>query len=260
MAPYLGVSMFKMTDIVLAVNGLCKSFGMLAVNQDITLELRKNEIHALIGSNGAGKSTLIDQISGKQAPDFGNIIFLDQNITKLDTVARARLGLGRTFQVSTLPMHFTVLQNALLGTIGANNKAFDFFKSALDSASFRATALEALNSVDLAGFEHKLTAELSHGQRRQLEIAIALTLKPKALLMDEPMAGLGAEGSSKLTDFLGELKNSVPILLIEHDMDAVFTLADRVSVLDAGKIIATGTVDEIRTNSDVQRVYLGESN
>ena len=248
-----------MTETVLKTRDLTKSFGALMANDDITLELYNGEIHALIGPNGAGKSTLIKQIAGESTPDSGQIILFGEDVTRLGTVPRARRGLGRTFQISALAMDYTVLQNAILGALGARGDVYRFLKPVLQDAELRATAMNALERVGLMGLAAKRTAELSHGQRRQLEVAVALTLKPKAFLMDEPMAGLGADGSKRLISFLGELRSEAPILLVEHDMDAVFALADRISVLVYGKIIITGTVDEVRRNTEVRRAYLGES-
>ncbi len=247
-----------MTEPILNIQNLCKSFGALKASDDISLDLRLGEIHGLIGPNGAGKSTLIAQMAGGLVPDSGQVRFNGHDVTGLNTVARAKLGLGRTFQISALAMEFTVLQNAILGALGARGGVFRFFKPVLNDAGLRDTAFDALERVGLQDLAAMRTAELSHGQRRQLEVAVALTLKPKAFLMDEPMAGLGAGGSKRLTGFLDGLRAEAPILLVEHDMDAVFALADRISVLVYGKIIATGTVDEIRANADVRRAYLGE--
>ncbi|MFW8595203.1 ABC transporter ATP-binding protein [Cribrihabitans neustonicus] len=247
-----------MTDPVLKVEKLNKSFGALTASKDVSLDLRPGEIHALIGPNGAGKSTLIAQIAGGLSPDSGRIEVLGRDVTPLDTVARARLGLGRTFQISALAMEFTVLQNAVLGALGASGRAFRLFKNVMKDEALVAPAREALERVGLADEASCRTADLSHGQRRQLEVAVALTLKPKLFLMDEPMAGLGASGSKALTGFLDGLRHEAPILLVEHDMDAVFALADRISVLVYGEIIATGTADEIRGHAEVRRAYLGE--
>lgn len=251
-----------MTDLmqnpVLRVEHLSKSFGALKASNDVTLDLRPGEIHALIGPNGAGKSTLIKQICGGLRPDSGRIEVLGQDVTALDTVARARMGLGRTFQISSLAMEFTVLQNVVLGALGARGRAFGFFRNVMKDAALLATAQEALARVGLQDAAQQRTADLSHGQRRQLEVAVALTLKPRLFLMDEPMAGLGASGSKDLTAFLDQLRHEAPILLVEHDMDAVFALADRISVLVYGEIIASGTAEEIRTNPEVRRAYLGE--
>lgn len=247
-----------MAEPILRIDRLSKSFGALKASDDVTLDLRPGEIHALIGPNGAGKSTLIQQIAGGLKPDAGRIEFRGRDVTGLTSVARARQGLGRTFQISALAMDYTVLENVMLGALGKRGTAFRFFQPVMRDAALRDVAWEALERVGLADAANKLTAELSHGQRRQLEVAVALTLSQKTFLMDEPMAGLGGEGSKALTAFLDKLRADAPILLIEHDMDAVFALADRISVLVYGRIIATGSVDEIRANADVRSAYLGE--
>ncbi|MDW3117199.1 MAG: ABC transporter ATP-binding protein [Roseovarius pacificus] len=247
-----------MTDPVLDIRGLNKSFGALRASQDIDLTLHPGEIHALIGPNGAGKSTLIQQIAGGLRPDSGQVIFDGRDVTGLSTAARARLGMGRTFQISALAMDYTVLQNAVLGALGARGGVYRFFRPVMRDADLLARARAALDTVGLSEFQALRTSELSHGQRRQLEVAVALTLSPRVFLMDEPMAGLGADGSRRLMGMLDDLRAQAPILLIEHDMDAVFALADRISVLVYGQIIATGTVDEIRANAEVRTAYLGE--
>ncbi|UWQ60864.1 ABC transporter ATP-binding protein (plasmid) [Leisingera caerulea] len=247
-----------MAKAVLKTKGLCKSFGALQASKDVSLDLRPGEIHALIGPNGAGKSTLIKQIAGNIAPDSGQVELLGRDVTALDTVARARMGLGRTFQISALAMEYTVLQNAVLGALGGRGRPFHFFRNVMKDPELLAQARDALERVGLTQDADRRTADLSHGQRRQLEVAVALTLKPRLFLMDEPMAGLGAAGSKALTGFLDGLRQEAPILLVEHDMDAVFALADRISVLVYGQIIATGTADDIRANAEVRRAYLGE--
>lgn len=247
-----------MTEPLLQITSLAKSFGALKATDDVSLTLQPGEIHALIGPNGAGKSTLIRQIAGAMTPDAGTIRFDGQDITGLSTVARARAGLGRTFQISSLAMEFTVLQNAMLAALGQRGTVWRFFRPVMQDAALRATAIAALERVGLMDHAAKRTADLSHGQRRLLEVAVALTLNPRVFLMDEPMAGLGAGGSKRLTGFLDGLRSEAPILLVEHDMDAVFALADRISVLVYGKIIATGTAAEIRANRDVRTAYLGE--
>ncbi|WP_264214208.1 ABC transporter ATP-binding protein [Leisingera thetidis] len=247
-----------MADVVLKTKKLNKSFGALQASRDVSLDLRPGEIHALIGPNGAGKSTLIKQIAGNLAPDSGAVELLGRDVTALDTVARARMGLGRTFQISALAMDYTVLQNAVLGTLGGRGGPFRFFRNVMKDPGLLEPARDALERVGLTGDANRRTADLSHGQRRQLEVAVALTLKPKLFLMDEPMAGLGSAGSKALTGFLDGLRQEAPILLVEHDMDAVFALADRISVLVYGQIIATGTADDIRANAEVRRAYLGE--
>lgn len=247
-----------MTEAILATQGISKSFGALKASDDVSIDLRAGEIHAIIGPNGAGKSTLIKQICGGLKPDTGTVKLLGQDVTDLSTELRARAGLGRTFQISALAMEDTVLQNAVLGALGGQGNPWRFFKPVLKDKDLLDTAMEALERVGLQDHAKTRTAELSHGQRRQLEVAVALTLKPKAFVMDEPMAGLGTEGSKRLTEFLGDLRHQAPILLVEHDMDAVFALADRISVLVYGKVIATGTVEEIRANKDVRDAYLGD--
>jgi branched-chain amino acid transport system ATP-binding protein len=247
-----------MTDPVLETRGLTKRFGALTASDDISIALLPGEIHAIIGPNGAGKSTLIAQICGGLAPDSGRVHLLGQDVTAQPMRVRARAGLGRTFQISALAMEDTVLQNAVLGAVGAGGSAWRLLGSALGDQALRERAEEALERVGLMPFAAIRTAELSHGQRRQLEVAVALTLHPKAFVMDEPMAGLGADGSRQMTGFLDELRSEAPILLVEHDMDAVFALADRISVLDYGRFIASGTVAEVRANPIVRSAYLGE--
>ena len=247
-----------MTDAILYTHGITKSFGALAASSDISIDLKAGEIHALIGPNGAGKSTLIKQIAGALRPDSGTVIFDGTDVTTLSTAARARLGMGRTFQVSSLAMEYTVLQNAVLGALGQRGDVFRFFAPVMNDDDLIAAANKALDEVGLGAQRNMRTSELSHGQRRQLEVAVALTLQPKAFLMDEPMAGLGTEGTAQMVRLLQELKTRAPILLIEHDMDAVFALADRISVLVYGQIIATGSVDVIKSNPQVRSAYLGE--
>ena len=247
-----------MTDVLLHVDQVSKSFGALRATDNVNLDLRRGEIHALIGPNGAGKSTLIKQIAGGLRPDAGRIVFLGQDITDLPVPRRAQAGLGRTFQISSLAMEYTVFQNAMLGALGQAGSIWRFFRPVMKDHALRSRAEHALEQVGLSEHSGALTGELSHGQRRLLEVAVALTLEPRVFLMDEPMAGLGVEGSLRMTGFLDGLREKAPILLVEHDMDAVFALADRISVLVYGKIIATGTADEIRANPEVRQAYLGD--
>ena len=247
-----------MPEAVLSTKGLTKYFGAVIASENISLELKLGEIHAIIGPNGAGKSTLISQICGNMRPDAGSVFFRGVDVTRKSVRFRARAGLARSFQISALAMEDTVLENATLGALGASGQPWQFLNPVMDNTYLKETALDALESVGLTCVTHKKAFELSHGQRRQLEIAIALTLKPKAFLMDEPMAGLGSEGSLSMTNFLSDLRKKAPILLVEHDMDAVFALADRISVLVYGKIIASGTVVEIRSNQLVKEAYLGD--
>ena len=247
-----------MTDPVLKTQGLTKRFGALTATDAVSVDLKPGEIHAVIGPNGAGKSTLIAQICGGLVPDEGQVEFLGRDVTAEPTRARAQAGLARTFQISALAMEDSVLQNVMLGALGASGKPWSFLRPVLGQKAVREKAEEALERVGLAEARATRTAELSHGQRRQLEVAVALTLNPRAFVMDEPMAGLGSEGSKSLTAFLDGLRVEAPILLVEHDMDAVFALADRISVLVYGKVIATGTVDDIRASQAVRDAYLGE--
>ena len=247
-----------MADAVLQMRHLCKSFGALKATDNVSLDLMPGEIHALIGPNGAGKSTLIHQIAGTLQPDSGEIRFLGRDVAGLGVAERARLGLGRTFQVSSLAQEFSALRNVMLAVQSRLGSSFRFFRPVVRDGKLREPAMAALERVGLGDRAHVPAAELSHGERRQLEIAVALALAAKAFLLDEPMAGMGPEGSKTLTGFLDGLRQEAPILLVEHDMDAVFALADRISVLVYGRIIASGTVEEIRNDKAVREAYLGE--
>lgn len=247
-----------MAETILELRNLCKSFGALKATDDVSLDLRPGEIHALIGPNGAGKSTLIHQIAGTLTPDTGTIEFLGRPISQLGVAERARLGLGRSFQVSSLASEFSALRNVMLAVQSRQGSSFRFFKPVMRDRSLVEPAMAALTRVGLKDRADIPAAELSHGERRQLEIAIALALGSRAFLLDEPMAGMGPEGSRQFTGFLDALRQEAPILLVEHDMDAVFALADRISVLVYGRIIASGTVEEIRHNPEVRRAYLGD--
>ncbi|CAN7206011.1 ABC transporter ATP-binding protein [Rhizobium sp. LjRoot30] len=247
-----------MAETVLEIENLVKNFGALRATDGVSLDLRQGEIHALIGPNGAGKSTLIHQICGTLKPDQGSIRFSGQDITALGVAERARLGLGRTFQVSSIAPEFSALRNVMLAVQAKQGTSFRFFTPVMRDRSLTEPAMAMLERVGLAARANILAAELSHGERRQLEIAIALALDSKAFLLDEPMAGMGPEGSKALTGFLDGLRHEAPILLVEHDMDAVFALADRISVLVYGKIITTGTVEEIRRDPAVRSAYLGD--
>jgi branched-chain amino acid transport system ATP-binding protein len=247
-----------MAEPVLAIAGLTKAFGALKATDGVSLDLFPGEIHALIGPNGAGKSTLIKQITGEIAPDAGTIRFMGRDMAGLDAPARARAGLARSFQVSSVAPEFSVLQNVMLAVQGASGTSFRFLRAALSDIRLIGPARTHLERAGLQGRERIRAADLSHGERRRLEIAMALALRPKAFLLDEPMAGMGLEGAREMTDLLARLKAEAPILLVEHDMDAVFALADRISVLVYGRVIATGTVAEIRADPAVRAAYLGE--
>jgi branched-chain amino acid transport system ATP-binding protein len=248
-----------MAETVLSLSHLAKSFGALKVTDDVSLDLRRGEVHALIGPNGAGKSTLIHEIAGSIQPDHGAIQFCGRDISRLDVSARARLGLARSFQVSSLLPEFSALRNVMLAIQARQGSSFRFLKPVMRDKSLIEPAMAILERVGLADRAKVTAAGLSHGERRKLEIAMAMGLSPRAFLLDEPMAGMGPEGSKNLTQFLDRLRGEAPILLVEHDMDAVFALADRISVLFYGRIIASGRPEEIRKNKEVQRAYLGES-
>ncbi|MEM1275724.1 MAG: ABC transporter ATP-binding protein [Pseudomonadota bacterium] len=247
-----------MSEPVLQVEGLSKSFGALKATDAVSLDLRPGEVHALIGPNGAGKTTLIGQIAGGIPPDAGRILLAGEDITRLSVAARAKRGLGRTFQISSLGMDLTARRNVMIAAQGLQGSSFRFWRAVRADNALTTAADEALAAAGLPERAEIPVAELSHGERRQVELACALALKPRVLLLDEPMAGLGAEGTQAMTVFLDRLRAQVPILLIEHDMDAVFQLADRISVLVYGQIIASGTVEEIRANAQVRDAYLGE--
>lgn len=247
-----------MADPVLIIQDLRKSFGALKATDGVSIDLHPGEIHALIGPNGAGKSTLIHQICGTLRQDSGTIRLAGRDIGHLPVAERARLGLGRTFQISSLAGEFSALRNVMLAVQAGQGSSFRFFKPVMQDRALKDEAMAKLERVGLAARADVPASELSHGEKRQLEIAIALALDVKAFLLDEPMAGMGPEGSKVLTGFLDTLRQEAPILLVEHDMDAVFALADRISVLVYGQVIATGTVAEIRNDPAVRQAYLGD--
>lgn len=244
---------------VLAVEGLSKSFGALRVTDGVSLDLRAGECHALIGPNGAGKTTLIHQISGLLKPDAGRVLFEGRDVTGLDMAARARAGLGRSFQISAVIPSFPALENVALAAQATDGSSFRFLRPAAGEAALNDRARAALAEFGLDGRAAVPAGALSHGERRLLELAMALVQGPRALLLDEPMAGLGRTESVALTATLGRLKARVPMLLVEHDMDAVFALADRVSVLVYGAVIASGAPDAVRADPAVRAAYLGDA-
>ena len=247
-----------MSEVVLSLNHLNKSFGALKATQDVSLDLHVGEIHGLIGPNGAGKSTLIGQIAGNLRPDEGSIKLAGQELTSMSIAQRARLGLGRSFQVSSLAEPLSVMRNVMVAVQALQGHSVRFWKPVNRDRNLLEPAFEVLERMQLTHRAWTAVSELSHGERRQVEVACALALKPRALLLDEPMAGLGPEGTAHLTELLETLKHEVPILLIEHDMDAVFRLADRISVLVAGAVIAHGDSTTIRQDPRVREAYLGD--
>ena len=247
-----------MADVLLEVEGLTKRFGGVVAADDISLTLSAGELHAIIGPNGAGKSTLIGQLSGDVTPDSGRIRFDGREITNLPVYRRSQLGLARSFQVTTLFSDFTALDNVALSVQAHGGHSFRFWRNARREAELREPAEAALAQVGLAQRAATLVADLSHGERRQLEIAMALAAQPRMLLLDEPMAGMGPEESARLVAKLRDLKGAITVILIEHDIDAVFALADRISVLVYGRIIASGDPGTIRADAGVRQAYLGE--
>jgi branched-chain amino acid transport system ATP-binding protein len=243
---------------VLRIEGLTKNFGGLRVTDDVTLEVRPGELHAVIGPNGAGKTTLINQISGLLAPDAGRIGFIGEDITGLPVHARAARGLARSFQITSILPRFSVLENVALAVQARNGSSFRFFGSAAGEEALNAPALAALTQVSLADRADAAAADLSHGEKRALEIAIAIAMEPKLLLLDEPMAGTGRDETERLVGVLRALKGRFPMVLVEHDMTAVFALADRISVLIYGRVLASGTPDEVRADPQVVAAYLGD--
>ncbi len=246
-----------MSGALLRAVDLQKRFGAVVAADHLSLDVREGEIHALIGPNGAGKTTAVAQITGEIHPDAGRISFAGQEITRLPVDARARLGLARSFQITSLLGGFTAQDNVAMAVQAHDGHSFRFWRDARRDPALREPALRTLQRIGLADRADVLAANLAHGEQRQLEIAMALVSDPALLLLDEPMAGLGPGGSVRLVELLATLKGKVAILLVEHDMDAVFALADRVTVLVHGKAIASGTPAEIRADPAVREAYLG---
>jgi len=242
----------------LQTHGLTKRYGGLLVTDDVSLDIAPGELHAVIGPNGAGKTTLINQLSGELMPDGGAVRFSGSDVTALPVHERARLGLLRSFQITSIFEDFSVLENATLAALGAREHAWRFWQPLLQNAQARSAAEEALAACGLARRAQTPAGELGYGERRQLELAMTLAARPAFLLLDEPMAGMSAQESAAVIALLKELKGRYTILLVEHDMDAVFALADRISVLVYGRVMFTGTPDEIRNHPEVRAVYLGE--
>jgi len=237
---------------------LCKSFGALRATDDVSLTVERGEVHALIGPNGAGKTTLIGQLTGELKPDSGRIRFAGRDITALATADRARLGLARSFQITSIFNSFTAEGNVALAVQATDRHSFKLWHPAQRLERLRRPARQFLRELGLGARGAVIASGMSHGEHRQLELAMALATRPTLLLLDEPMAGLGSEESQAMMALLARLKGHYTMLLIEHDMDAVFSLADRISVLVAGRIIASGSAEEIRAHPEVRSAYLGE--
>lgn len=247
-----------MAEALLEIEGLTKRFGGVVAADEISLTLAAGELLAIIGPKGAGKSTLIGQLTGEVTPDGGRIRFDGQEITNLPVYRRSQLGLARSFQLTTLFPDFTALDNVALSVQAHSGHSFRFWRNAQTEIALSERARTALAKVGLAERAATLVADLSHGERRQLEIAMALAGRPRMLLLDEPMGGMGPEESIRLVELLRALKGVITVMLIEHDIDAVFALADRISVLVYGRIIATGDPAAIRSDPAVREAYLGE--
>ena len=246
------------TDALLRIEGLSKRFGGIVASDQISLAVPGGELHAIIGPNGAGKTTLLGQLGGEIRPDAGRIEFENVDITGLPGWRRSQLGLARSFQITSLFPDFTVLDNVALAVQAHAGHSFRFWRNARAEKGLREPARAALARLGIAGRADVLVSKLSHGEHRQLEIAMALATEPRMLLLDEPMAGMGPDESARIVEILRELKRELTILLIDHDMEAVFALADRITVLVYGRIIASGTPEAIRANAQVREAYLGE--
>ncbi len=247
-----------MAEPALALKGLAKSFGALKVTNGVDLVIAPGELHALIGPNGAGKTTLVHQISGTLQPDAGTILFDGLDVTRLSPQRRARAGLARTFQITSTIASLSALENVALGVQAHSAQPLSLFRDAARDETLNTPAWEALEAVGLAERAHAPAGSLSHGEKRALEIAMALTLQPKLILLDEPLAGVGHEEGERLIALLNRLKGRFAMLLVEHDMSAVFALADRVTVLVYGGVIASGEPAAVRADPAVRQAYLGE--
>ncbi|RMD65379.1 MAG: ABC transporter ATP-binding protein [Alphaproteobacteria bacterium] len=247
-----------MSTALLDIAGLTKAYGAVIACDHVSLTIAPGEVHALIGPNGAGKTTLIAQIAGERLPDSGRIVLDGHDITRLPVHARARRGLGRSFQVASIFPRLSVLDNVALAVQAHAGHSFGFWRPARRDEALRGPARATLARVGLAARAEALAAALAHGEQRQLELAMALAGAPRLLLLDEPTAGMGPTDTARMIALLNELKGDVAILLVEHDMDAVFALADRISVMVYGRLIATGTPAAVRADPEVRRAYLGE--
>ena len=246
-----------MKNNVLELRSLRKKFGALKATEDVSLEVEKGKIHALIGPNGAGKTTLISQIFGNLKPDSGDIFLDGKSITNTSVADRALLGIGRSFQISNVLMDFSVLENAIVAKISHSQETFRFFRPAFSDPSLIEGGFAILKRVGMEQMADRKVSDLAHGERRLLELALALAMEPLLVLLDEPMAGAGPEDTIFMTKVIAGLRGQTTILLIEHDMDVVFQLAERISVLVEGAVIASGTPDEISKNRLVREAYLG---
>jgi branched-chain amino acid transport system ATP-binding protein len=243
---------------LLQIEALVKRFGALTATDHVDLDIKPGEIHALIGPNGAGKTTLINQITGEIQPDAGRINFDGVDLNGLPVHRRTALGMGRTFQVTNIFRNFKVIENVSLAVQAVSGHSFRFWRNVSRETGLREKSMHLLDRVGLADHAQTKASELAYGDQRKVGIAMAIAAKPRLLLLDEPMAGMGPEAVSEMVDLLDSLKGRHALLLIEHDVDVVFSLADRISVLVYGQIIATGTPAQIRCHAGVKEAYLGE--
>jgi branched-chain amino acid transport system ATP-binding protein len=243
---------------LLRVDNLVRRFGGIVATDHVCLDVGSSELHAIIGPNGAGKTTLISQLTGHLAPNSGSIHLKGRDISALPAWRRSALGLARSFQITSLLLDFTAADNVALAAQAHDGHSFRFFGNARRESGLREAARAALERVGIGHRADMLVSKLSHGEQRQLELAVALASRPQLLLLDEPMAGLGTTESARMVKLLAELRREVSIILVEHDMEAVFALADRISVLVYGRVIASGAPNAIRQNDEVKRAYLGD--
>jgi branched-chain amino acid transport system ATP-binding protein len=244
-------------DVLLRGKDITRRWGGLVAVDRVNIELTRGSVHAVIGTNGAGKSTLINILSGEIPPSSGTVELLGQDVTARSQPRRARAGLGRSYQRNTIYPEFTVFENCRLAAQATQQKAWAVWTSAKGCAHSNAGAQDALERAGLTDFADRTAGLLSHGQKRQLEIAMCLATQPQVLLLDEPLAGMGAEETDRMLALLGELRQGHALLLVEHDMDAVFRIADRITVMVNGAVIASATPDAVRNDSAVQAAYLG---
>ena len=247
-----------MAEPLLRVEKLVRRFGGIVATDHVSLDVASGELHAIIGPNGAGKTTLISQLTGQLLPHAGSILLAGRDITHVPAYKRSALGLARSFQITSLLLDFTAADNVALAAQAHDGHSFSFWRNARKESGLRQAAQAALERVGLDHRADVLVSRLSHGEQRELELAVALATRPQLLLLDEPMAGLGVTESTRMVKLLQELRKEVTIVLVEHDMDAVFALADRISVLVYGRVIASGVPVAIRQNEEVKRAYLGD--
>jgi branched-chain amino acid transport system ATP-binding protein len=243
---------------VLELKGVSKRFGGVVATDRVTLDVAQGEVHALIGPNGAGKTTLIGQISGALAADAGEIGFLGSDITKAKQHERVKAGLARSYQITSIFKRFSVLDNLALAVQARSGSSFSFWRPVAAEAALFEEARAIAAEVGLSEKTSSLAGTLAHGEQRALEVGLALATHPKLVLLDEPMAGMGPEESARMISLIGRVRAKVTVLLVEHDMDAVFRLADRITVMVNGRVIATGSPEEIRADTEVRRAYLGD--